>query len=115
MTTKSAIKVLWSMVLLFFRDVYTMHHRNVCVIIIIDHFYILPLLYITGFFSFSEMFTRCITGMCVLLLSLITLLLLFQALKQTCCIYELNALPIWTSALATITICSDRDLHQGPM
>ena len=60
--------------LLFFRDVYTMHHRDVCVIIIIDHFYILPLLYIAFvfLFLFPEMFTPCITGMCVLLLSLIT-------------------------------------------
>ena len=60
--------------LLFFRDVYTMHHRDVCVIIIIDHFYMLPLLYIAFvfLFLFPEMFTPCITGTCVLLLSLIT-------------------------------------------
>ena len=191
MTTKSAIMV-HGVVVVFSEMFYTMHHRDVCVIIIIDHFYMLPLLYIAFvfLFLFPEMFTPCVTGTCVLLLSLITfiyyrfyilplffffffqrclrhasqgrvcyyyhwsllyitafiyclcfsfsfsrdvyamhhrnvcviiiidhfyILPLFQALKQTRCIYELNALPIWTSALATITVCSDRDLHQGPM
>ena len=69
MTTKSAIKVLWSMVLLFFRDVYTMHHRNVCVIIIIDHFYILPLLYITVFcLFFRDVYTMHHRNVCVIII-----------------------------------------------